>query len=82
MSVTRNKNSRKSVRRTISRHEELRRRFGYSVGGLAAALGFSAAYVSMVEGGARKPSARYRAAVSRLLGVPGELIFDEEASES
>lgn len=49
--------------------------------GLARALGFSHAYVSYVEGGSRKPSARYRKAVSELLGVPESLIFAEGAEQ-
>jgi hypothetical protein len=83
LSVTPDTEKGKTARRIISRHEEIRRRFGYSVTGLAAALEppFSHAYVSRVEGGTLKPSARYRAAVSRLLSIPEELIFEESPME-
>jgi transcriptional regulator with XRE-family HTH domain len=67
------------VRREISAHEQFRRRRGYSVTGLGRALGYSHTYVSRVEGGQVKPSPRYRRAVARLLKVPEELIFGEEA---
>lgn len=77
MSVTPDTEKGKTARRTISRHEEIRRRFGYTVTGLATAIGFSHAAVSRVEGGTLRPSARYRAAVSRVLGIPEELIFEE-----
>lgn len=63
------------VRRTITAHEEIRRRCGYGVVQLARAAGFSHTYVSLVEAGRLRPSARYRAAVARALGVPPELIF-------
>jgi DNA-binding XRE family transcriptional regulator len=78
LSVTPDTEEGKTARRVISRHEEVRRRFGYTVTELAAAIGFSHATVSRIEGGTLKPSARYRAAVSRLLGVPEELIFERE----
>jgi hypothetical protein len=54
------------------------------VTGLAVALEppFSHAYVSRVEGGTLKPSARYRAAVSALLGVPERLIFEATDGEA
>ncbi len=55
----------------------MRRRFGFNVTGLATAIGFSHAYVSRVEGGTLRPSVRYRAAVSKALGIPEELLFDE-----
>jgi transcriptional regulator with XRE-family HTH domain len=63
------------VRRTISRHEELRRLHGYSVTGLAEKVGFSHPYVSRVEAGDLRPSARYRAAVADVLGLPEAAIF-------
>lgn len=65
-------------RPVITRHEELRRRAGYSTTGLARALGFDHAYVSRVEGGQVRPSARYRRAYTDLLGVPEHLVFGEE----
>ncbi len=77
MRVTHDTEFGKTSRRTISRHEEIRRRRGFNVTGLAAAAEFSRTYVSRVEGGTLKPSARYRAAVSAALGVPEDLIFDE-----
>jgi transcriptional regulator with XRE-family HTH domain len=64
-----------AVRQTITRHEEIRRQLGYTVGELAAAVGCSHAYVSQVEGGQTTPSPKYRAAVVRLLGVPEALLF-------
>jgi transcriptional regulator with XRE-family HTH domain len=77
MSVTHDTEGGKTVRRTISQHEQIRRQFGYSVTGLATGINFSHAYVSRVEGGTLKPSARYREAVSEFLGVPQELIFEQ-----
>jgi transcriptional regulator with XRE-family HTH domain len=67
-----------AVRRDISRHEEVRRRAGYLVTGLAEALEVSHAYVSQVEGGLTKPSARYRKAFCDLLGIAEELVFPDE----
>jgi transcriptional regulator with XRE-family HTH domain len=64
----------------ITAHEQMRRQLGYSVTSLARALGFSHPYVSRVEAGLQKPSARYCAAVSELLGVPVELIFPADAA--
>ena len=63
--------------RPITRHEEYRRLRGYTVTGLADAIDFSHAFVSQVEGGVRKPSARYREAVSKVLRVPEELLFPQ-----
>jgi DNA-binding XRE family transcriptional regulator len=70
----------KVVRRSITPHETFRRSAGYTVTGLARALGFSHAYVSRVEGGQLQPSARYREALARLLRVPEDLIFGEGGS--
>jgi DNA-binding XRE family transcriptional regulator len=67
-----------AVRRTISRHEELRRQSGLTVTGLARKAGFSHAYVSLVEGGRISPSAKYRKRVARCLRVPEELLFPPE----
>lgn len=66
-----------AVRRTITRHEEIRRQLGYTVSGLAEAVGCSHAYVSQVEGGHTNPSPKYRAAVTELFGVPEVLLFPE-----
>ena len=66
-----------AVRTKITRHEEFRRRGGYSVTGLATVLGFSHAYVSRIEAGDMRPSERYRRAFCRLLKVPEQLVFDE-----
>lgn len=69
-----------AVRRTISRHEELRRQLGLSVTDLAARLGYSHAWVSMVEGGQVTPSAKYRRRVAKFFRVPEEIVFPEEAA--
>jgi transcriptional regulator with XRE-family HTH domain len=66
------------MRRSISRHEQIRRARGYTVTRLAQAIGYSHSYVSLVEGGLEKPSPRYREAVSAVLAVPQDLIFDNE----
>jgi transcriptional regulator with XRE-family HTH domain len=62
----------------ISTHEEFRRRRGFTVTELARAIDFSHAYVSRVEGGDLRPSARYRAAVAKALRVPEDVVFDVE----
>ena len=64
-----------AVRQTITKHEEIRRQFGYTVTELAEAVGYSHAYVSQVEGGQTTASPRYRASVAALLGVPETLLF-------
>jgi transcriptional regulator with XRE-family HTH domain len=64
-----------AVRQTITKHEEIRRQFGYTVTELAEAVGYSHAYVSQVEGEQTTPSAKYRGAVAELLGVPETLLF-------
>jgi transcriptional regulator with XRE-family HTH domain len=64
------------MRRTISKHEEIRRLRGYTITALAAAVGVSHSYVSLVEGGLERPSPRYRKAAARVLGVPEDLIFE------
>jgi transcriptional regulator with XRE-family HTH domain len=66
------------VRRTITPHEEIRRRCGFGVVALAQAVSYSHTYVSLVEAGRLKPSAKYRAAVSAALHVPEEVIFGAE----
>lgn len=65
-----------AVRHSITKHEEIRRQFGYTVTALAEAVGYSHAYVSQVEGG-QTPSPKYRAAVAGLLGVPEALLFPD-----
>lgn len=71
------------MRRTISRHEQIRRARGFTVTRLAREFGVFHSYVSLVEGGLEKPSPRYRKAASAILGVPQDLIFDVEVvSES
>jgi transcriptional regulator with XRE-family HTH domain len=64
---------------TITEHERIRRLEGRSVTGMAEATGFSHALVSMVEARTVKPSARYRAAACRVLGVPELVLFPEQA---
>lgn len=64
------------MRRTISKHEEIRRRRGFTVTALAKAIGVSHSYVSLVEGGLEKPSSRYREAACAVLGVPQDILFD------
>jgi transcriptional regulator with XRE-family HTH domain len=63
--------------RAVTRHELLRRQAGYSVSALAAELGFSHSYVSLVEGGT-PASARYRRAVVRVLDEAEGILFDED----
>ena len=67
-----------AARETITKHEEIRRRCGFTVTGLAEAVGYSHAYVSQVEGGQTAPSIKYRAAVVRVLGVPEFFLFPNE----
>ena len=66
-----------AARPTITRHEEFRRLSGYTVTGLAEAVGYSHAYVSQVEGGQTAPSAKYKDAVVSILGVPENLLFPD-----
>jgi transcriptional regulator with XRE-family HTH domain len=66
-----------AVRRVISRHEELRRSAGLGVTELARRIGVDHAVVSRVEGGQKLPSAKYRAAVAAILGVPEGFIFPQ-----
>ena len=77
LTIVRKSKCRREPEHIFSRHEEIRRRRGYTVTGLARALGFSHAYVSRVEGGQVPPSPRYRRAVSKLLKVPEEFLFGE-----
>lgn len=67
-----------SVSRTITSHEFLRRGCGYSVTGLADAVGYSHAYISQVENGRTEPSRKYRVAVAKVLQVPEKLLFPKE----
>jgi predicted transcriptional regulator len=46
------------MRKTISQHEVIRRRRGFTQTALAARANVSPAYVSLVEGGLEKPSPR------------------------
>jgi transcriptional regulator with XRE-family HTH domain len=66
------------VRRTISRHEELRRAVGLTVTAVAATIGVSRAYASRVEGGLIPASLRYQRAFAQLLRVPENFVFDED----
>jgi transcriptional regulator with XRE-family HTH domain len=70
------------MRKTISQHEVIRRRRGFTQTALAARANVSPAYVSLVEGGLEKPSPRYRKAVSKILAVPEELIFEATDGEA
>jgi transcriptional regulator with XRE-family HTH domain len=65
----------------ITAHEEIRRRRRLTQAELARRAGYSRAYVSRVELGDAEPSARYRAAIARVLEVPEELIFTPERRE-
>jgi len=71
-----------AVRRTVSAHEQIRRRAGLTITALAERSGYSRPYVSLVEGGLQKPSARYRATIAKALDVPEELIFGQSANET
>jgi transcriptional regulator with XRE-family HTH domain len=61
----------------ITEHERLRRLIGLSVTGLADRMGYSHGYISMVEAGHSRPSARYRRAAALALGVPEMVLFPE-----
>lgn len=61
----------------ITEHERIRRLRHLSVTEHARRSGFSHGYVSMVEGGQVRPSARYRAAAARVLSVPESALFPE-----
>lgn len=63
----------------VSEGERQRRRRGLSVTELARRAGFSHSYVSQVEGGSMKASARYREAVARVLELPEAVVFPEAA---
>ena len=67
-----------AVRARITRHEELRRATGLGVTAMAKRAGFSHGYVSQIEGGITRPSARYRRAAARVLAVPEAVLFDED----
>jgi transcriptional regulator with XRE-family HTH domain len=62
---------------TITEHEKIRRLRGHSVTHLARLTGFSHGYVSMVEGGQVRPSARYRSAAASALEVPESILFPD-----
>jgi DNA-binding XRE family transcriptional regulator len=61
--------------RPVSEHERYRRLRGYSITGLAKAIGRSRLWVSRIENGHEQPSAGYRRDVAKVLDVPEELIF-------
>lgn len=66
------------MRRTISKHEQIRRQRGFTITALAQAIGVSHSYVSLVEGGFEKGSPRYRKAAARVLRVPEDFLFESE----
>lgn len=74
--------TRLQARAVITRHEEFRRRAGYTVTSLARAVGVNHAYVSRVEGQTIPASTRYRKAVARLLGVREPVLFDKHGRAS
>lgn len=59
----------------ITELERWRRIKGKSVTGMAQEMAVSHTYVSLVEGNKMKPSARFRSAAARVLGVPEEVVF-------
>jgi transcriptional regulator with XRE-family HTH domain len=61
----------------VSEHERIRRRRGLSVTVMAALTGVSHAYVSQIETGRARASAKYRAAAAAALGVPENVLFPE-----
>jgi transcriptional regulator with XRE-family HTH domain len=67
------------ARRAITRHEEIRRRHGYSLTGLAHELGLSHAYLSRIETRRHGASAWYREAVAAVFAVAEETLFDADA---
>lgn len=67
-----------TARSRISQHEVLRRQRALMNKDVAEAVPCSPAYVSLIEGGLKAASPRYRKAISRLLRVPEDVIFDED----
>lgn len=61
----------------ITEHERMRRLRGVSVMEQARGTGYSHSYVSQVEGGKLRPSGAYKAAASRFLRVPQDVLFPE-----
>jgi transcriptional regulator with XRE-family HTH domain len=61
----------------VTEAERLRRRSRLSVGELARLGGVSHSLVSQVEAGRTRPSARYRARIANVLGVPEGIAFSE-----
>jgi transcriptional regulator with XRE-family HTH domain len=55
--------------------ERLRRRAGYGVMAFARKVGFSHTYVSLVEAGKLRPSARFRRRAAQALHVPEAMLF-------
>ena len=66
------------TRTRISEHERARRARGLGVGALGAGIDVSHAYVSRIEGGQIPASPAYRRRVSKLLGVPEKVLFDDQ----
>ena len=67
--------TRLQARAVVTQHELMRRQRGFTVTRLAAGMDVSHAYVSRIEGQQIPASARYRAAVARLLGVSEGSLF-------
>ena len=61
--------------------EEWRRRRRLSGRRLSQLVGCSANYVSLLENGRAKPSARMRDALADILQVPEELLFEPELDD-
>jgi transcriptional regulator with XRE-family HTH domain len=66
---------------TISEHERIRRLRGISVTEQGRRTGYSHGYISMVESGKVRPSARYRAAAAKVLGLPESAVFPEASDD-
>lgn len=67
-----------AARTRISLHEALRRQRGLLNKDIAEGVPCSHPYVSLIEGGLKPASARYRKAVAEMLRVPEDVIFDED----
>ena len=67
-----------TARSRITQHEVLRRQRGLMTKDIASAIGVSSAYVSLIEGGLKPASPRYRKGLSDLLKVPEDIIFDDQ----
>lgn len=62
--------------RLPTRHEEFRRRAGFTITNLARSADVSRPYVSRIEAGKIPASKRYREAFSELCQVPEAWVFD------